>query len=71
MPSGDRPYFLKSISLAAPTDKGATLFSGNAQLNVGVRFKSTSLFAYLVTDGGYVAGSATAMALSLIVTGVL
>ena len=59
LPSGDRASYLGYIDLGTPLDVGSTLFiqtSGvNKKLAMGT---TTSLFGYLVTNGGYTPASA-------------
>lgn len=51
--SGDRGKYLGSLSLAAMTDKGSTLYSQNDGLNHQVLLASANLYAVLRTDGAY------------------
>lgn len=55
LPSGDRASFIGYIDLGSPADLGSTLFvqvdGVNKQLQLGA--SETSLYAYLVTNGGY------------------
>jgi hypothetical protein len=72
LPAGDRAAYLGYVDLGSPVDVGSTLFvqttgAGSKQITMGV---STSLFAYLVTNGGYTPGSADVMALRLNAQGV-
>lgn len=55
LPSGDRTAFVGYIDLGSPADLGSTLFCQvdgvNKQMKLGTA--ETSLYAYLVTNGGY------------------
>jgi hypothetical protein len=53
LPAGDRAAFLGYIDLGTPLDLGSTLFIQTN--NIGAQFaaQGTSLFGYLVTNGGF------------------
>jgi len=53
LPSGDRASFLGSISLGTPVDLGSTLYVRQTGVNTQIKLSGTSVFAYLVTNGGY------------------
>lgn len=53
LPSGDRASFLGYVDLGTPVDLGSTLYVQTTQINKHVKLASASLFAYLVTIGGY------------------
>jgi hypothetical protein len=64
--SGDRGKYLGSISLAAPTDKGSTLFSQNDSMNQKqIAVAGTSVFGVLRTDGAYTPTSGAVKKLTL------
>lgn len=67
LPAGDRLAYLGYIDLGTPVDVGSTLFvqtdgSGSKQVKMGA---SSSLWGYLVTNGGYVPTSAAVKAVRL------
>lgn len=68
LPSGDRNAFLGYVDLGTPVDLGSTLYveslQVNKQLSMGGNV-SGSLFAYLVTNGGYTPGSADVFKVTL------
>lgn len=53
LPSGDRASFLGYVDLGTPVDLGSTLYVQTPQVNKHLKLASASLFAYLVTIGGY------------------
>lgn len=53
LPSGDRAAYLGSLNLGTPVDLGSTLYVEQNQVNKQVTLLSGSLYAYLVTAGGY------------------
>lgn len=55
LPAGDRASFLGYIDLGSPADLGSTLFVQTKQDNEPFKLAadSTSLYAYLVTNGAY------------------
>lgn len=54
LPAGDRASFLGYVDLGSPADLGSTLFCQAPQQNLQTKLgASTSLFAYLVTNGGF------------------
>lgn len=67
LPSGDRASYLGYIDLGTPVDLGSTLFvqtptDFRKELLMGA---STSLFGYLVTNGGYTPTSAAVKSIRL------
>ena len=67
LPSGDRLAYLGYIDLGTPVDVGSTLFvqtdgSGSKQVKMGA---SSSLWGYLVTNGGFTPTSAAVKAIRL------
>lgn len=67
LPSGDRLAYLGYIDLGTPVDVGSTLFvqtdgSGSKQIKMGA---SSSLWGYLVTNGGFTPTSAAVQAVRL------
>lgn len=58
LPSGDRNAYLGSVAITIPIDLGSTLWVEINNINKVVRLAGTSLFAYLVTAGGYTPASA-------------
>lgn len=67
LPSGDRSAYLGSIALGTPADLGSTLFIANDAINKHVKLaaNSTSLYALLVTAGGYTPSSAEGFSVTL------
>lgn len=53
IPSGDRATFLGKLALGSPEDEGSTLFIETDGLNKQITLTGSSLFAYLVTEGGF------------------
>ena len=54
LPSGDRSTYLGYITLGAPVLMGAsTLYVENNILNKQITLTGTTLYAYLITNGGY------------------
>jgi len=54
LPAGDRASYLGFIDIGSPVDMGSTLFVQEDQKNKKVKLNaSTSLFGYLVTNGGF------------------
>jgi hypothetical protein len=55
LPSGDRAAYRGYIDLGSPADVGSTLFCQVDQINKHVKLHSgeTSLYGYLVTNGGF------------------
>lgn len=67
LPAGDRLAYLGYIDLGTPVDVGSTLFvqtdgSGSKQIKMGA---SSSLWGYLVTNGGFTPTSAAVKAIRL------
>lgn len=67
LPAGDRLAYLGYIDLGTPVDVGSTLFvqtdgSGSKQIKMGA---SSSLWGYLVTNGGFTPTSAAVKAVRL------
>lgn len=66
LPSGDRANYLGKISLGTPADLGSTLYVEQSAINKQIKLGSTSsLFAYLVTVGGYTPASGTVHVVTL------
>lgn len=65
LPAGDVASYMGSFSLGTPADIGSSLFIQNLAVSKQVRLATTSLFAYLVTDGGYTPASATQFDITL------
>lgn len=60
IPSGDRASYLGYIDLGTPDDVGATLYiqtSGSGLTMQQIAASSSSLFGYMVTNGGYTPGA--------------
>jgi hypothetical protein len=57
LPSGDRASYMGYIDLGAPVDVGSTLYVQSTGINMKRTLASSSLFAYLVTNGGYTPAS--------------
>lgn len=65
LPSGDRASFLGAINLGSPVDLGSTLFVEANGINKQIKLAGTSIFAYLVTVGGYTPASGTVHVITL------
>lgn len=60
LPAGDQASYLGYIDLGTPVDVGSSLFVQQLQINKMLRMGiGTSLFAYLVTNGGFTPASGT------------
>lgn len=60
LPSGDRAAYLGYIDLGTPIDVGSTLYVQTVGSNLTmqqVAAISSSLYGYMVTNGGYTPGS--------------
>lgn len=57
LPSGDRASYMGTIDLGTPVDKGSTLYVQTSGINLKRTLASSSLFGYLVTNGGYTPAS--------------
>jgi hypothetical protein len=67
LPAGDRAAYLGYVAIGTPVDLGSTLFvqsAGTATKQV-LMGATTSLFGYLVTDGGYTPSSAAVQTVRL------
>ena len=53
LPAGDRASYLGYLDLGTPVDIGATLTVQTDNINRQVKLAGTSIFAYLVTTGGF------------------
>jgi hypothetical protein len=53
LPAGDRAAYLGYVDILTPVDVGSTLSIQTDALNRQVKLAGTSLFAYLVTTGGF------------------
>lgn len=53
LPSGDRASFLGYVDLGTPVDLGSTLYARTDAINAQFKLAGTSLFGYLVTNGGF------------------
>jgi hypothetical protein len=53
LPSDDRASYLGYIDLGSPVDVGATLFTQVDAINKQIKIETTSVFGYLVTNGGF------------------
>lgn len=51
--AGDRASFLGKFIIGSPVDEGSTLYVEFNGLNKQIDLTSSSLFAYLITTGGY------------------
>jgi hypothetical protein len=66
LPAGDRASYLGYIDLGSPVDVGATLFVQSGTINKKLKMgTTTSLFGYLVTNGGFTPSSATVKTIRL------
>jgi hypothetical protein len=64
--AGDRASYLGYVDLGSPADAVSTLFVQVDQVNKQIRTQSTSVFGYLVTNGGFTpAGNSEVYVLSL------
>jgi len=53
LPSGDRASFMGYVDLGTPVDLGSTLYVRTNAVDVQVTATGTSIFGYLVTNGGF------------------
>lgn len=53
LPSGDRSVWLGNFNIGTPVDLGSTCYVVTSQINQQVTLTGSSMFAYLVTNGGY------------------
>jgi hypothetical protein len=53
LPSGDQPFYLGFVSLGTPVDVGSAIFVQTNNINTHIVPQDTSIFAYLVTVGGW------------------
>lgn len=66
LPAGDRANFLGYIDLGTPADIGSTLYVQNSAVNRKLKMgATTSLFAYLVTNGAFTPTSAAVKVITL------
>lgn len=66
LPSGDRSSYLGYIDLGTPVDVGSSLFVQSDQARqVKLAASSTTLYAILVTNGGYTPASGTSYQIRL------
>lgn len=66
LPADDRASYLGYVDLGSPADVGATLFTQVDQVNKQIRTQSSSIFGYLVTNGGFTpAGNSEVYVLNL------
>lgn len=72
LPEADRAKYLGYITLAAPIDLGATLWSQNDNLNFNGKLSSagTTLYGIMTTDGAYTPTSECVKKITLYVVGV-
>lgn len=71
LPAGDRASYLGYIDLGTPVDVGSTLFvqtTGTGEKTI--QMKTSSLFGYLVTNGGFTPTSAAVKTIRLSARGV-
>lgn len=66
LPSGDRASYLGYVDLGTPVDVGSTLYVQSSGLDFDFKMGSTtSLFGYLVTNGGYTPAASTVFVITL------
>lgn len=65
LPSGDRNSYLGYIDLGTPVDLGDTCYFEASGYNKQIKLAGTSVFAYLVTLGGYTPASAAVHRITL------
>ena len=66
LPSGDRASFLGYIDLGSPADLGSTLYCETNGVNKQIKLSGTSIFGYLVTNGGFTpAGNSETLVVTL------
>lgn len=65
LPSGDRSSFLGYVDLGTPVDLGSTLYVEVNGVNKQVLLSGTSLYGYLVTNGGYTPASGSVFVIKL------
>jgi hypothetical protein len=69
LPNGDLTAYLGYVDMGSPVDLGSNLYVQQTGLDVDVLFAGTSLFAYLVTNGGYTPTSAAVKVCTLYALG--
>lgn len=70
LPASDRNAYLGFVDLGLPADMGSTLYTQVDAVGRHITLNSDSLFAYLVTNGGYTPGPSDVLALTVRGTGV-
>ncbi len=65
LPSGDRASFLGRIDLGTPVDLGSTLYVQQSGVNLKRRCASSSLFGYLIGNGGWTPSNGTVYTIKL------
>lgn len=65
LPSGDRASFLGYVDLGTPVDLGSTLYVETNIINKPLHLRSSTLFAYLVTNGAHTPASARVYVITL------
>lgn len=66
LPAGDRASYLGYIDLGSPVDVGATLFVQTTGVGAKtIQLKTSSVFGYLVTNGGFTPSSAAVKTIRL------
>jgi hypothetical protein len=63
LPSGDQPFYLGFVSLGTPVDVGSAIFVQSNNINTHIVPQDTSIFAYLVTVGGWTPAANTTFAI--------
>lgn len=53
IPAGDRASFLGYVDLGTPVDLGSTLYVKADIINAQIKLAGSSVFGYLVTNGGF------------------
>lgn len=65
LPAGDRASYLGYIDLGSPVDLGSTLYVETTNINKQLKLAGTSIFAYLVTNGGYTPAASTVQKITI------
>jgi hypothetical protein len=69
LPSGDRSGYLGYVDLGSPLDMGSTLYVQQTGLDCDVLLLTSSIFGYLVTNGGFTPSASTVKSLTLYALG--
>lgn len=71
IPSGDRASLMGYLDLGTPVDLVSSLYVMTAQQNVQLSLSGSSMYGYLVTNGGYTPSSARVLDITLHATDIV